>query len=64
MEVAPRITVEPGKCAGKPCIRGFRFTVEQLLGLLADGMKPEDILHEWDFLEAADIDAAKRYLAN
>lgn len=61
MEVAPRITVEPGKCGGKACIRGHRLTVEHLLMLLAEGASKEDLLKEWDFLEPADIEAALRY---
>lgn len=61
MEVFPRITIEPGKCAGKACIRGFRLTVEHLLTLLAEGTTRDEMLKEWDFLEPADIDAALRY---
>ena len=64
MEIAPRITVEPGKCGGKPCIRGFRLTVEHVLGLLAEGTKEEELLLEWDFLEAEDIRAALRFAAS
>lgn len=63
MEVLPRITIEPGKMGGKACIRGYRFTVEHLLGLLAEGMKPDEIMKEWDFLQAEDFPAALRYAA-
>ncbi len=63
MEVFPRITVEPDKCGGKPCIRGYRLTVEHLLSLLAEGMTQEELLAEWDFLEPEDITAALQYAA-
>jgi uncharacterized protein (DUF433 family) len=42
----PRITVEPGKMGGKPCIRGLRFTVYDLASYLASGMTEEEILKE------------------
>lgn len=58
-----RITVEPGKCSGKPCIRGLRFPVSRLLGLLAAGESRETILREYPYLESGDIDAALRYAA-
>jgi uncharacterized protein (DUF433 family) len=64
MEVFPRITVEPDKCAGKPCIRGFRLTVEHVLSLLAEGMTHEQILAEWDFLEPEDIQAVLRFASH
>ena len=58
-----RITVEPGKCSGKPCIRGLRFPVSRLLGLLAAGESREAILVAYPYLESADIDEALRYAA-
>ena len=61
MEIFPRITVEADKCGGKPCIRGYRLTVEHLLGLLAEGSSQDELLAEWDFLEPADIRAALRF---
>ncbi len=61
MEVFPRITVEPGKCGGKACIRGHRLTVEHILALLGEGSTREDLLKEWDFLQSEDIDAALKY---
>lgn len=64
MEIFPRITVEPGQCAGKPCIRGFRLTVEHLLALLAEGVPEEELLEEWDFLEPEDIKAALRFASH
>jgi uncharacterized protein (DUF433 family) len=61
MEISPRITVEAGKCAGKPCIRGNRLTVEHLLALLAEGATFADLKQEWDFLEPEDVTAALRF---
>jgi uncharacterized protein (DUF433 family) len=61
LDVAPRITVEPGKCDGKPCIRGYRLTVEHLLSLLAEGATFDELRREWDFLEREDVAAALRF---
>lgn len=58
-----RITVDPAVCTGKPCIRGLRFPVARLLGLLAAGETRERILADYPYLEAADIDEALRYAA-
>lgn len=56
-----RITVNPKVCTGKPCIRGLRFPVSRLLGLLASGETKESILKAYPYLEAEDIDEALRY---
>ena len=58
-----RITVDPTLCTGKPCIRGLRFPVSRLLGLLAAGESREQILKAYPYLESADIDEALRYAA-
>jgi uncharacterized protein (DUF433 family) len=58
-----RITVDPQVMGGKPCIRGFRFPVSRLLGLLASGELPDSIVEEYPFLEPADIHAALAYAA-
>jgi uncharacterized protein (DUF433 family) len=58
-----RITVDPGICTGKPCIRGLRFPVARLLGLLAAGESRDTILMAYPYLEAADVDEALRYAA-
>ena len=58
-----RITVEPGKCGGKPCIRGMRITVRRVLELLAAHPHREDILKEYPFLEEEDLQQALRYAA-
>jgi len=56
-----RITIDPAICAGKPCIRGLRFPVARLLGLLAAGETREAILSAYPYLESGDIDEALRY---
>jgi uncharacterized protein (DUF433 family) len=58
-----RITVDPKVCTGKPCIRGLRFPVARLLGLLAAGESRESILANYPYLEAEDVDEALRYAA-
>ena len=58
-----RITVDPNVCTGKPCIRGLRFPVSRLLGLLAAGETREYILERYTYLEAEDIDEALLYAA-
>ena len=59
-----RITIDPAVCTGKPCIRGFRFPVARLLGLLAAGETRGDILAAYPYLETEDIDEALRYAAS
>ena len=58
-----RITVDPKVCTGKPCIRGLRFPVSRLLGLLAAGETKASILEAYPYLEAEDIAEALRYAA-
>lgn len=58
-----RITIDPEVMAGKPCIRGLRFPVSRLLGLLAAGQDTQSILAEYPYLEAEDIKAALAYAA-
>lgn len=58
-----RITIDPAVCTGKPCIRGLRFPVARLLGLLAAGETREAILSAYPYIEAADIDEALKYAA-
>ena len=53
-----RITVDPAVCTGEPCIRGLRFPVARLLGLLAAGETREAILRNYEYLESDDIEAA------
>ena len=58
-----RITVEPGKCGGRPCIRGQRIRVTDVLGLLGAGASHEEVLEDYPFLEENDILAALEYAA-
>lgn len=58
-----RITANPATATGKPSIRGMRFPVSRLLGLLAAGETRESILKAYPYLETADIDEALRYAA-
>jgi len=58
-----RITVEEGKCGGRPCIRGYRMRVTDVLQLLASGASFEEILADYPFLEREDIYAAIEYAA-
>ncbi len=58
-----RITIDPSICHGKPCIRGLRYPVENILEWLASGMTIEEILADYEDLERADILAALDYAA-
>jgi uncharacterized protein (DUF433 family) len=58
-----RITVEPGKCGGKPCIREMRITIRRVLELLADYSDRTALLAEYPFLEPEDLQQALRYAA-
>lgn len=58
------ITVELGKRGGKPCIRGMRITVYDVLEYLASGMTNEQILHDFPYLTAEDIRACLQYAAD
>jgi uncharacterized protein (DUF433 family) len=58
-----RITTHPELCGGKPCIRGLRFPVSRLLGLLAAGETPEMVLKSYPYLEALDIQESLAYAA-
>ena len=59
-----RITLEPGKRGAKPCIRGLRMTVYDVLSYLAAGMTPEQILADFPDLEPEDIRACLAYAAD
>ena len=58
------IMIEPGKRAGKPCIRGLRMTVYDVLEYLASGMSPQQILVDFPDLTAQDIQACLAYAAD
>ncbi|HEX3744406.1 MAG TPA: DUF433 domain-containing protein [Bryobacteraceae bacterium] len=58
-----RITVEPGMCGGKPCLRGMRITVRRVLELLAFYPDRAPIIADYPFLEPEDLNQALRYAA-
>ncbi len=58
-----RITVNPDQCGGRPCIRGLRVRVKDILDLLAAGASHEEILADYPYLEPDDITAALQYAA-
>ncbi|HJO82190.1 MAG: DUF433 domain-containing protein [SAR202 cluster bacterium] len=59
--VAERITTDPEQCGGRPCIRGMRIRVTDVLALLANGLALDQILEEMPDLEPEDIRASLRY---
>ena len=58
------LTIEPGKRGGKPCIRGMRITVYDVLSYLAAGMTANEILRDFPYLTAEDIQACLSYAAD
>lgn len=58
-----RITLDPEKCFGKPCIRGLRMPVASILSYLSSGMTVDEVLKEWPELEVEDIYQALGYAA-
>ncbi|BAT52981.1 hypothetical protein NOS3756_19250 [Nostoc sp. NIES-3756] len=58
------ITIEPGKRGGKPCIRGMRITVYDILSYLASGMTYEEVLNDFPYLTQEDILACLSYAAD
>jgi uncharacterized protein (DUF433 family) len=56
-----RITIDKNVCKGRPSIRGMRFTISQMLGLVASGMTSEEILTDYPYIEADDIAACLHY---
>ena len=63
MNESHRITVEPEIMGGRPCIRGLRIRVKDVLELLASGATQEEILADYPYLEAADITAVLQFAA-
>lgn len=59
--LANRITVDPAQCGGRPCVRGLRIRVTDVLDLLAAGLSPEQVLEELPDLEHDDIPACLRF---
>ena len=64
MALLTRITVEPGKCGGRPCIRGMRIRVKDVLELLGSGAGEDEILEDYPYLERDDIRACLAFAAN
>lgn len=62
-DLLQRITIEPGKCGGRPCIRSMRIRVQDILDMLAAGTSEEEILRDYPYLERDDIRAAITYAA-
>lgn len=62
--LSERITVNPEQCGGRPCIRGMRIRVTDVLDLLAAGLSPAEILDEMPDLEMADIQAVIKFAAH
>lgn len=58
-----RITIEPGKCGGRPCIRGMRIRVSDILEMLGQGVSPDEILSDFPDLEREDILASLQFAA-
>jgi uncharacterized protein (DUF433 family) len=61
--MADRITFDPEQCAGRPCVRGMRVRVKDVLGMLAGGASESQILKDYPDLEAEDIRACLQYAA-
>lgn len=59
--LAERITMDPEQCGGRPCVRGMRIRVSDVLDLLANGLSPDEIVAELPDLESADIQACLRF---
>jgi uncharacterized protein (DUF433 family) len=64
MDYLQSITIQPGKRGGKPCIRGLRITVGDVLGYLAAGMTHEEILRDFPYLKEEDIRACLAFAAD
>jgi uncharacterized protein (DUF433 family) len=60
-EIMERITVNIEQCGGRPCIRGMRIRVTDVLDLLAAGLSQQDVLEEMPALEIEDIEACLRF---
>jgi len=63
MKQLDRITMDPARMGGKPCIRGTRMTVGTIVGLVAENHTTEEILEAYPYLDREDIRAALRYAA-
>jgi uncharacterized protein (DUF433 family) len=64
LELLQRITINPDQCGGRPCIRGMRIRVSDILDLFAAGISATEILEDLPDLEADDLKAALLYTSN
>ena len=64
MSYLDRITFNPNQCGGRPCIRGMRIRVKDILEMLASGASEGEILESFPYLEREDIQAALQYAAH
>lgn len=62
-DLLERITIDPAVAGGRPCIRGLRMRVSDVLDLLAAGATPEEVLRDYPYLQADDLRAVLRYAA-
>jgi len=60
-QIAERITVDPQQCGGRPCVRGMRIRVSDVLDLFAAGLTAEELLAEMPDFEPEDLQACLRY---
>jgi uncharacterized protein (DUF433 family) len=63
-EIAERITVDPERCGGRPCVRGMRIRVSDVLDLLAAGLTQDQVLEELPDLTPEDIRACLRFASH
>ena len=64
IELMPRITVNADQCGGRPCVRGMRIRVTDVLDLLASGLTPAQVLEELPDLEPEDVAACLRFASS
>ena len=63
MDLTSRITVNPDQCGGRPCIRGMRVRVSDVLDLFAAALTSKEVLEQLPYLEAEDLQACLQYAA-
>jgi uncharacterized protein (DUF433 family) len=63
-QIAERITVDAEQCGGRPCVRGMRIRVSDVVDLFAAGLTAEEILEEMPDLEAEDLQACLRFASS
>ena len=63
MKYTDRITFNPNQCGGRPCIRGMRIRVKDVLGMLGAGVSETEVLRDFPYLQPEDIRACLEYAA-